>query len=376
VRYLILNDIPTPWREPVYERVHRALAGDVRVVYFKGNEKRRLWTFRQGSHPKTVLRSLTISIGGTERFFNPGIVLLLIRQRPRVALLATCIKDPTFWLAAVVLRLLGTKIALLEDTWSGRDRGIGPMQKIARRVVYRVFGDAFIGTSRQALSLYKHYNPRIKPEQEFLSHLVADNALFNARLDARRSERCYDVMFSGRIAPMKNPEFFARVCAGIKVRLGRCSVLIIGDGDEVLKAGMRAIFDASGVEYSFAGFIPHDKLPEYYAQSRLLLLPTSGDCWGVVINEAMLAGTPVLTTDMTAAAGELVLHGQNGYVLPLDVETWVRAIVGLLEDAEKWERFSVSARSKVREFDFDRAAAGILEAFLYLDGKGEVGAGR
>jgi glycosyltransferase involved in cell wall biosynthesis len=95
-----------------------------------------------------------------------------------------------------------------------------------------------------------------------------------------------------------------------------------------------------------------------------------------VINEAMLAGTPVLTTDMTAAAGELVLHGQNGYVLPLDVETWVRAIVGLLEDAEKWERFSVSARSKVREFDFDRAAAGILEAFLYLDGKGEVGAGR
>ena len=178
MRYLILNDIPTPWREPVYERVHRALAGDVRVAYFKGNEKRRLWTFRQGSHPKTVLRSLTITVGGTERFFNPGIVPLLLRDRPRIALLATCIKDPTFWLAAVVLRILGTRIALLEDTWSGRDLGINVVQKMARRVVYRRFGDAFVGTSRQAQALYRAYNPRILPEQESLSHLVADNVFF------------------------------------------------------------------------------------------------------------------------------------------------------------------------------------------------------
>ena len=373
MKYLILSDIPTPWREPVYERVHRALAGDVRVAYFKGNEKRRLWTFKQGSHPKTVLRSLTISVGGTERFFNPGIVPLLLRDRPRVALLATCLKDPTFWLAAVVLRLLGTRLALLEDTWAGRDRGIGPLQKLARRTVYRAFGDALVGTSRQALALYRHYLPRIKPEQESLSHLVADNAHFLARLDGRDLERRYEVMFSGRIAPVKNPEFFAQVCAGVKSRLGRCRVLIIGDGDGSLKAAMRAVFDANGVDYDFAGFIPHDKLPDYYAQAKLLLLPTSGDCWGVVINEAMLAGSPVITTDMTAAAGELVLDGQNGHVLPLDVEAWVTAIVELLRDPEKYGRFSASARAKVREFDFDRAAEGILEAFRYLDAAGEPG---
>lgn len=373
MRYLILNDIPTPWREPVYERVHRALGGDVRVAYFKGNEKRRLWTFKQGSHPKTILRGLTITIRGTERFFNPGIVPLLLRDRPRFALLATCIKDPTFWLAAVVLRLLGTRIALLEDTWSGRDRGIGPLQKLARRTVYRAFGDAFVGTSRQALALYRHYHPRIGPEQESLSHLVADNAYFLARLGDRSFERRYDIMFSGRIVPVKNPVFFAQVCAAVRSRMGRCRVLIIGDGDEALKAAMRAVFDARGVDYDFAGFIPHDRLPDHYAQAKLLLLPTSGDCWGVVINEAMLAGSPVITTDMTAAAGELVLDGQNGRVLPLDVEAWAQAIVELLQDAGRYGRFSASARDKVREFDFDRAAEGILEAFRYLDGAGGPG---
>jgi glycosyltransferase involved in cell wall biosynthesis len=367
VKYLILSDIPTPWREPVYERVWKALAKDVMVVYFKRNEKRRLWSFDLGEHPRVILPSLTITTGDTERFFNPGLVPLILRHRPRVALLMTCIKDPSFWLATAVLKPLGTKIALLEDTWSGRDQGINTLQKWMRRIVYRSFGDAFIGTSRQALALYRHYNARIRPEQEFLSHLVADNAFFNSRLENRRSERRYDVMFSGRIAPVKNPEFFARICAGVKARLGRCRVLIIGDGDEDLKTGMRAIFDAGGVDYDFAGFIPHDSLPDYYAQAKLLLLPTSGDCWGVVINEAMLAGSPVITTDMTAAAGELVLHGRNGYVLPLDVETWIEAVVGLLADPAKLQELSANARTRVQEFNFDREAAGILDAFAYLD---------
>ena len=365
--YLILNDIPTPWREPVYERVHRGLGGDVRVVYFKGNEKRRLWSFDLGSHPKTILPGATITIGGTERFFNPGIVPLLFRERPRMALLATCLKDPTFWLALPVLRILGTKIALLEDTWEGRDQGISPLQKLARRVVYTAFGDAFVGTSRQALALYRHYNPRLRPEQEFLSHLVADNDLFTTRLADWHFERRFDVMFSGRIVPVKNPEFFARVCAGVKARLGTCRVLIIGDGDEALKAGMRSIFEENGVDYEFAGFIPHRRLPEYYAQSKLLLLPTSGDCWGVVINEAMLAGTPVIITDMTAAAGELVLDGQNGRVLPLDAEAWTAAAVEMLSNGKTWETFSARARTSVQGFNFDREAAGIIAAFNYME---------
>lgn len=139
MKYLILNDIPTPWREPVFERVYHSLSGAVQVVYFKSNEKRRLWSFNLGSHPKTILRSITLTIGNTERFFNPGIIPLLLRQRPRVALLATCIKDPTFWLALIICRVLRTKIALLEDTWFGRDRGINPLQKLARRIVYNVF---------------------------------------------------------------------------------------------------------------------------------------------------------------------------------------------------------------------------------------------
>jgi glycosyltransferase involved in cell wall biosynthesis len=182
-------------------------------------------------------------------------------------------------------------------------------------------------------------------------------------------ERRFDVMFSGRIVELKNPTFFAEVCTGIKDRLGHCRVLIIGEGEKSLKARMRQIFHQHGISCEFAGFIPHLALPEYYAQSRLLLLPTSRDCWGVVINEAMAAGTPVITTEWTAAAGELVLDQRNGYVLPLDVETWASAASELLSNQSKWKAFSQCALQTVQEFNFDKAANGILDAFAYLSGR-------
>jgi glycosyltransferase involved in cell wall biosynthesis len=367
--YLIISDIPTPWREPVFERVHERLAGAVQVVYFKNNEKRRLWTFKMGSHPKTILKAITLTIGDTERFFNPGIVPFLLRQRPRVALVFACIKDPSAWLAVALCRLLGAKIALLDDSWLGRDQDVGRLRRWARRLMYNGFGDAFVGTSRRTLEMFRHYNSRIQDAQCFLSHLVADNDYFEKRLAGRQSERRFDVMFSGRVVKVKNPAFFGQVCAGIKARLGTCRVLVIGGGDADLTAQMKEIFEQHGVSAEFAGFIPHAALPDYYAQSRLLLLPTAGDCWGVVINEAMAAGTPVITTEWTAAAGELVLHERNGYVLPLDIQAWVSAATELLSDNSKWERFSQCAGQTVKKFTYDRAAEGILDALVYLADK-------
>jgi glycosyltransferase involved in cell wall biosynthesis len=173
-------------------------------------------------------------------------------------------------------------------------------------------------------------------------------------------------MFSGRIVNVKNPVFFAQVCAEIKALLGRCHVLVIGGGDADLTMRMKEIFQQYSVSAEFAGFIPHAALPDYYAESRLLLLPTSGDCWGVVINEAMVAGTPVITTEWTAAAGELVLHERNGYVLPLDVQDWASAASGLLSNDSMWEAFSNCARQTVKGFNYDRAAAGIFDALMYL----------
>jgi glycosyltransferase involved in cell wall biosynthesis len=377
MRFFILTDIPTQWREPVFERVYRQLGDSFHVVYCKNNEKRRLWHVPLGSQPKTILPAITLTFGDNERFFNPGIVPFLLRHRPQIALIFSSIKDPTILLGMFICRLMGTRLILMSDTWLGRDRNINRFQKLARHVVYKWFGDAFVGVSKQTLVMFRHFNPKVRNDQMFLSPLCADNDYFRSRLEGREVTRRFDVILAGRIVREKNPLFFAEVCGRIKERLGKCSALIIGEGEEELKAGMRRVFEAQGVDYTFAGFIQHDALPDYYAQAKVLLLPTAGDCWGVVINEAMVAGTPVVTTALTAAAGELVLDGRNGFVLPLEAELWAERIASLLQSPQTLAAFAECGSQTVSQYSFDNASRGIVAAFRYVEGdKGTAGKDR
>lgn len=68
-------------------------------------------------------------------------------------------------------------------------------------------------------------------------------------------------------------------------------------------------------------FIDHvDKfeLKKYYLASDLFILMTRGDTWGLVINEALANGLPVITTDKCVAGRELIKDGVNGYIVPTD----------------------------------------------------------
>ena len=60
------------------------------------------------------------------------------------------------------------------------------------------------------------------------------------------------------------------------------------------------------------------ELFEYYHAVDLFVLPTREDIWGLVINEAMACGLPVVSTNRCIAAMELIEDGKNGFVVPVD----------------------------------------------------------
>lgn len=68
----------------------------------------------------------------------------------------------------------------------------------------------------------------------------------------------------------------------------------------------------------FVGFQKKEALANYYMAADLLVLPTQSDVWGLVINEAMACGLPVITTDRCVAGLELIENGVNGYIVPVD----------------------------------------------------------
>ncbi len=81
------------------------------------------------------------------------------------------------------------------------------------------------------------------------------------------------------------------------------------------------------IHVHFVKFQPKEALKKWYQAADVFVLPTREDIWGLVINEAMSQGLPVITTDKCVAGLELVKEGENGYItLVGDIAALTRAI--------------------------------------------------
>ena len=75
----------------------------------------------------------------------------------------------------------------------------------------------------------------------------------------------------------------------------------------------------------YAGFQSPDALPQFFAQANVFVLPSRYDGWGVVVNQALGAGLPIISSDCVGAAYDLVREGENGFIFPADDATALAA---------------------------------------------------
>ncbi|MGN8697534.1 glycosyltransferase family 4 protein [Bacillota bacterium HCP3S3_F1_1] len=107
----------------------------------------------------------------------------------------------------------------------------------------------------------------------------------------------------------------------------------------------------------FIGFKCKEELMEYYKAADLFVHPTREDIWGLVINEALANGLPVVTTDRCVGGCELVQNGINGYIVPTgDSEKLSNAITKILEDDILRQKMSENSIKKIRNWTIEEMA--------------------
>lgn len=352
----MVTNIPAPYREKIHELVSAEFENNYTVLYCDKKEPNRKWTFELGHYKHIFLKRRMITYKGRYIHINTDTWHILNQLNPDVVITAGSF-NPTMLIAFAWSKIKNKKHIPMTDGWLRSESALSIVHKLIRKMVYK-FSNAYIGASKHSLDLYKSYG--CKDKQLFQSHLCANNALF---YESGRKEKVYDLMFSGQFIDRKMPLFFAEVAKTVKEKRGKCKVLILGSGElEQEFLGKLAEYE---IDTHYAGYVSQSELPGYYTSAKIFLFPTLQDPWGVVANEAMAAGVPVVTCTNAGVANDLVIDGVNGYILPLETLIWAEKITGLLNDEERYERFSKRAVTDVQEYSYANAAKGIADAVNY-----------
>ena len=122
-------------------------------------------------------------------------------------------------------------------------------------------------------------------------------------------------------------------------------------------------------DIELVGYRSQAELPGEFARARCLVLPSittreDREPWGLVVNEALHAGVPVVVTDAVgAAAARLVRDGRNGFIVPeRDAQALAAAIRQLVEDPDLAARMGEAGREDAAEFNYERMAGAFLAA--------------
>lgn len=107
----------------------------------------------------------------------------------------------------------------------------------------------------------------------------------------------------------------------------------------------------------FIGFKSKEDLKNYYKAADLFVLPTREDIWGLVINEAMAYGLPIITTNKCVAGLELVKEAENGFIIPTeDYRELEKKINDILSDDTLRNNMSRKSLEKIRKYVIENSA--------------------
>ena len=275
---------------------------------------------------------------------------------------------------------IGARVPLLlrgESTLARRPRDARRAQlraalwlPVRERLYRRVFAQvaAFLATGTRNAEFYRHF--RVPADRIYWAPYCVDNSHFalssKARLAARFEVRASlgladsTLVFicAAKLIEQKRPldvlAAFARCPAAIRER---SHLVFVGDG--ALREAVARAATELGVRarVTITGFVNQSAMPAWYAAGDALILASDTmETWGLVVNEAMAAGLPVVVSDAVGCAPDLVEQGENGLIFPLgDVDALAACMarVAALDERERAE-WGACSRRRVADFSIDQ----------------------
>jgi glycosyltransferase involved in cell wall biosynthesis len=371
-KLVIVTEIIAPYRIPVLNALAQRTEIKLEVVFLSENDS----TLRQWKVYKDeikfqyhVLPSWRQRFGKYNLLLNRGVHSTLRRINPD-AVLCGGYSYLASWAAAHWARAHHVPLLLWsESTAWDRRRGYRLVEFMKAR--FLKLCTAFVVPGRSSLNYLTGLG--IAEQRIFTAPNAVDTNLFSKLADAARGDepavqarRCLPsryFLFVGRLVKDKGIfellDAYAQLEAGLRSSVG---LVFAGIGSDHRELVERAAKIAPGTIH-FLGFVHREELPEIYALAEGLIFPTHSDPWGLVVNEAMACGLPVIVSSVAGCALDLVQDGGNGFVVPPgNVSQLAVAMTRLAGDSERRKEMGRRSRQRVEAYSPDAWANGMVEA--------------
>ena len=357
----IVTGSVAPYTHRLYEAYAEASGEEVTVLACAAIEPQRAWQIPEAKHYKLeVLSGWRRHASYTSHaYFNPSVITALRRLKPDISILWGGF-SPTMALAAGYARATGIPYGVATDGALATDPGkTSRVHGLMRRLLVpsASFG---VCASQASVDLLARWG--LSRERAVVVPIVV--AWDSPAEILSYEERPFDILFAGALNEhIKGALFFADVIDSCRRKGLIPKVRIVGDGP--LRDELQSRLARSGVTAQFDGYLQADALPAAYASAKLLMFPSRGDTWGLVANEAVLCGTPVIGSPHAVSSQELIEPFGVGLVRPLDIEAWACAATDILSSPERWARFSRDREDAVRWFSLEKSLAEFTRAVSF-----------
>ena len=196
-------------------------------------------------------------------------------------------------------------------------------------------------------------------EQREINHRELIREAARARLNIKETKM---VLSIGQFIPRKGFDILLKAAQNVQTDVG---FYIIGGTPDEEYLALAEKADAKRIH--FLEFMDKAGLEDYFRAADLFVLLTKEDVWGLVINEAMAYGLPVITTDKCIAGLEMVQDDINGYIVSTDdVKNLTSKIVNLINDKTLCTKMCENNILKIEEYTFENMAAKHITLFNEL----------
>lgn len=349
---LWLTNIPSPYRVKFFNEFGKYC--DLTVLFEKkaSDERDESWKKFHAKHFNAVyLKGKNI---GVAEAFCPGVLKYLNRTYDHI--IVTNFSDPTGMLAIAMLKAKRIPY-IIESDGGFAGSGVGIKEKIKQWLLSSAH--LYFSTAEVHDKYYLTYGA--KKEQivryPFTSLQEVDiltSPLSNEEKQALRKklgmkeERI--ILSVGQFIYRKGYDILFNALCQIDKSFG-CYIV----GGKPTEEYLQMVQENHLTNVHFVDFKLKDELNEYYRAADLFVLPTREDIWGLVVNEAMAQGLPIVTTLHCVAGLELIQKSALGQLVPAeDVTALANAIQEELENLSE-ERTYLILR-KIKEYTVERMA--------------------